>query len=117
MSVFDYSKLLLRPLVLGAKWFLTVMQWPIVPKLRPPRYTANASCHLSKTRGLLVNFNSLVLHSSCFEYDILRVVYVSNVAVIPERRSHGFLNSRTPTCAPWKRKQRRDIASKRGDVA
>ena len=90
MSVFDYSKLLLRPLVLGAKWFLTVIQWPIPPKLRPPRYTANASCHLSKTRGLLVNFNSLVLHSSCFEYDILRVVYVSNVAVIPERRSHGF---------------------------
>jgi len=52
---YDHSEIttnpLLRPQYLGTKYVSTVIQWSFVPKLRPSRYSTNATSHQGQKQG------------------------------------------------------------------
>ena len=64
---YDHSELttnpLLRPQFLGTTYFSTVIQWLFVPKLRPPRYSTNAT-------------RSISIYAMGFQYNPYLLIYV-----------------------------------------
>jgi len=50
----------LWPLIFGTKYFLYLIQWSLIPKLRPPRYTTITTSLSGQYKGFLINFTPFI---------------------------------------------------------